>query len=285
VQVAVENRAHEDAAPESDGIADLFAALRGGEEQQEPLAEEPPAPEDEPGADLLEESVPPRQSVTPAEGADALAVRDRVLLPVQNRALRSIKRRIVDLQNRTLEELRLEGDWEPDRALFEATFADDLQTMSKESVVAGYAGAADLTGSAETPHPEIVEAPDATTGFASALAAAVGDSLEASATTEAGIRETASSVSRVFRTWRTDEAERRVRAVAFGGYHRGLLAGLRTLGVETVVGVPSGRRCASCPAELSWSTDDPPPGSTVIPPADAECVCTIAPAGPTPIPA
>ena len=52
----------------------------------------------------------------------------------------------------------------------------------------------------------------------------------------AGPLEVASAVARVFRAWRSDEAERWVRAVAYAAYHDSLLAGLAVSGVAEVVG-------------------------------------------------
>ncbi len=283
--------------PADDAIADLFASLRQEPEPRvtelERRAAEAPeeaqatADEGDPAAlgPVVTGTVVATQESPGAEvegDRSALDVRDRLLLPVQNRALRSIKRRIVDLQNRALEELRLDSAWRPDSAFFVAAFVDDLVSLARESVVAGYAAAADLTGGAETPHPEIDDVGDAAPEFSAALAEAVTHSLETATSSDAGDRERASGVSKVFRAWRTDEAERRLRVVAFADYHRGLLAGLGVLGVERVVGVPSGRRCSSCPADQSWSTTGEPPSGTVIPPAEVGCVCTLAPAGANP---
>ena len=49
--------------------------------------------------------------------ADPFALRERLLLPAQNRALRTVKRHLVEAQNRALEDLRLTDGWEPDASI------------------------------------------------------------------------------------------------------------------------------------------------------------------------
>ena len=58
-----------------------------------------------------------------------------------------------------------------------------------------------------------------------------------------GNRERGASVGRVFRAWRTDEAERRVRGVAHSEYNAGVAAGLDALGIDYSV-EPPGRDVA-----------------------------------------
>jgi hypothetical protein len=80
---------------------------------------------------------------------------------------------------------------------------------------------------------------------------AVAGAVDASA--GGGNRERAASVGRVFRTWRTDEAERRVRRVALSEYNAGVAAGLTALEIEYSV-EPAGR--------------DPSDADAVVIPAD-----------------
>jgi DivIVA domain-containing protein len=226
----------EEPQPESGGndLSGLFAALRD-EPQSEPPALEP--------AVVSQEKLrPARQSkavapvvaavrdVTPPRARDD-ELRDQLLLPIQNRALRGIKRDIVDLQNRCLEELRVEESWSPDEALFAGAFADDLDLLGRESLLAGFAAAREVAGAAETPHPAGVAFESPADEFVAALLAAVRGALERSRGAGTGARESASSLSRIFRTWRTDEAERRVRVVAEAAFDRGFRAALDSLGV------------------------------------------------------
>jgi DNA-binding response OmpR family regulator len=67
--------------------------------------------------------------------------------------------------------------------------------------------------------------------FVAALVAAVRAALERSRGAGTSARDTASSLSRVFRTWRTDEAERRVRLASEAAFDRGFRAALEALGV------------------------------------------------------
>jgi hypothetical protein len=93
----------------------------------------------------------------------------------------------------------------------------------------------------------------------------------------AGPLEVASAVARVFRAWRSDEAERWVRTVAYAAYHDSLAAGLAVSGVARVVPVAAGLLCAECPALRgeSWDPAGKPPEGTVRPPAQPGCICTI----------
>ena len=87
-------------------------------------------------------------------------------------------------------------------------------------------------------------------------------------------------MARVFRAWRSDEAERWVRAVAYAAYHDSLLAGLAVSGVSAVAPVAAGLLCAECPAGRGegWDPAGRPPAGTRRPPARPDCVCTVAPA-------
>ena len=91
--------------------------------------------------------------------------------------------------------------------------------------------------------------------------------------------EASSTLSRVFRAWRSDEAERWVRTVTYAAYHDSLLAGFSFGGVESVEGLAHGRLCDECPAAKGEAWDpagDPPPG-TAPPPAHLDCTCTVVP--------
>lgn len=86
---------------------------------------------------------------------------------------------------------------------------------------------------------------------------------------EEGSREVAAAVSRVFRGWRTDEAERRVSDLASSAYHDGLRATLA--GSRHLLGwVVSGRGCARC-REIAEQTEG------AAPPLHPGCGCTLAP--------
>lgn len=271
--------------PESvDPLAGLFASLRRPEEPEKSA----------PGEESITESKAEGQSAaspavapvsvlaapsTPDPGQpDPFGVRERLLLPVTNQALREIKRRLVDLQNLALEELRTHDAWSPDPSEFAAVFRDDVHTVSRESSVAGYIGAAELVGSSEAPPAPAVGSTDDADAFGRALGDSVASAIDKSRTAGAGPRQVASAVSRVFRAWRTDDAERRVRSVAYAAYHRSLLAALSELGLDEVRGWAAGRPCPQCPAGERWKTAEGPPAGTVVPPSEVDCICTVGPA-------
>ncbi|MBT8212325.1 MAG: hypothetical protein KJN71_04175, partial [Acidimicrobiia bacterium] len=273
--------------PESPELQALFASLR---EAPEPEPQPKPA---EKSADPVAEAEAAEAAGSPVAvavaspgtaahlEADPFDVRDRLLLPIENRTLRSVKRQLLDLQNRVLEDLRIAGvgDWNPEPAMFTAAFSDDIAGLVREAVVAGVTGAAEITGTM-TPQPPAPATSDAVSDFVDGLLRGLRNAHGDAATPGAGARKVSSAVSKVFRAWRTDEAERRLRAAARGAYHRGVVAGLGSLGVSMVVAVESGTPCDECPARdgLAWAVGDAPPPGTVMPPALASCACTVVPA-------
>ncbi|GMQ94253.1 MAG: hypothetical protein BMS9Abin12_1739 [Acidimicrobiia bacterium] len=175
-----------------DEIGSLFASLRdnssyslqegragvGSEEDSEPAS---PTKGDQP--DIESESVSPVEDEEPE-------VPHAKLIPLQNSALKDIKRSLVDLQNDALEHLRTDVGWVPSRTFtnrFKAPFSELAMeiTGSKDDGGAAKLFNVDLHG---------------------AVTGAIGKARDAGA----GERQVASSVSRVFRMWRADEAERRV---------------------------------------------------------------------------
>ncbi|MGH8912106.1 MAG: hypothetical protein ACRDVD_06295, partial [Acidimicrobiia bacterium] len=83
-----------------------------------------------------------------------------------------------------------------------------------------------------------------------------------------GARERSAAASRVFRGWRTDEAERRVRWVAMSSYHGALRSALDA-GDRPWSWVAAGRQCPAC-REAAQALDS-------VPPAHRDCTCTIVP--------
>jgi hypothetical protein len=210
--------------------------------------------------------------------ADPFALRERLLLPAQNRALRTVKRHLVEAQNRALEDLRLTDGWEPDASIVSEEVIEALVILARESMVAGFAAAAELTGADQTPQPDSVEPGDPSIEFGAALVEAAQGSVARSRESGAGHRETGSSLSRVFRSWRTDDAERRVQFASRAAYHVGLTAALAELGTKDVGVLVSGRPCPECPDNRGpWTISDGPPTGTTFPPARLECACTIVP--------
>lgn len=253
----------------TDDIADDGGGLPS--ESDEPSEPEPAPPEPTPAP--AEDPVPSR-----ADDLDAFALRERLLLPVQNRALRTVKRHLVEAQNRALEDLRLTDGWEPDDSIVSDEVVGALRILAQESLVAGFTAAAEMTGSEQTPQPGNVAPGDPSVDFGAALIEAVQASVDRSRKTAAGHRETGASLSRVFRSWRTDDAERRVRFASRVAYNEGVTAALDALGYPEVVVTASGHPCADCPATKGpWLISAGPPSGTKLPPARVECACTIVP--------
>ncbi len=277
------------AVPEA--IGDLFAQLRTDDDgsasepstQSHESASEPHVVEAA-SVDAVSENdeVQPQSAATARElSEEPFELRDRVLLPIENRTLRSLKRRIVDLQNRVLEELRVGDDgWDPDRSMFVAALSDDIARMNQESFVAGYASAAELVGEAATPPPDRAAAQVTSGDFVDALIGAVTEALQRARSSGGGSRRISAAVGRVFRAWRTDEAERRVRHASYLAYNEGLAGAYPELGIVRIMAAAPGSPCGDCPAGTgsSWEPGGALPPGTAFPPAGPQCRATIVPA-------
>ena len=253
------------------GIAALFAKLREpAEPESEPRPQPQPEPEPEPPAPML--------SVVPdLEWGEEFERRDRMLLPIENTGLRGLKRRIVELQNRVLEELRTSsGDYRLSQHYVAEMLGEDLDVVLRDSYRAGHVAAAE---SLDAEEPQLTGGPSQAlaAGFAADLHRDVQHVLDRGS--ESGSRRLSSDVGRVFRSWRTDDAERHVRLAARRAFNEGLLAGYDRLGVPAVELIAQGRPCGECGAEtgVSWVpvTEDPPGG--VVPPLGPSCRALVAP--------
>ncbi|MGI9667169.1 MAG: hypothetical protein ACR2N2_08720, partial [Acidimicrobiia bacterium] len=186
-----------------DTLGSLFAQLREPQDVEaasdpEPLEVEPAVAED----DTPETAVPAEVSETPAEAevpdapanpaATVPADDAATAIPLQNAALRTIKRTLVELQNEALEQLRNDASWSPGES-----FTDEFAEPFAELTTA-------LTGSPD---------PDPGQAFGADLYDAISSAIDHAREAGAGEREVSSAASKVFRTWRSDEAERRVTSV------------------------------------------------------------------------
>ncbi len=194
----------------SDDVTALFASLRG-----DGSAPEPPSPSDEPAPVAL--TANPVEDALASMSEEFLEERDARLLPIINRSLRGVKKAVTDAQNVALDGLRVDPDWIPDEARLADELKADLIGLWTESFTAGHEAAADMLGRRskrpETPRTNAAEE------FGESLAQAVTEALIAAGE---GQRERQSAASRVFRGWRTQEAERRIRELAFLGYRSGM---------------------------------------------------------------
>jgi hypothetical protein len=143
------------------------------------------------------------------------------------------------------------------------------------------AAAAAGTGAVAMGHePAASPTPVRVTPVAAAFAADLAGSLASALTRarEAGEdhRQLSALASRIFRSWRTDEAERRLRNLAQEAYGRAMLDALASAGVERVVWITDGRGCPDCPGfEGARSIDEVRSGP--FPPAHPDCGCALAP--------
>ena len=131
----------------------LFATLRSEPSEATPMAapEYPQesaadaAPRPDPAADA---NVRKSASV-PDE--DAIADRDRLLLPITNRVLRSVKRQLTEAQNIALEDVRVNETWNPKSVDLAERVRGDLLVLVQESYAAGQSAAGSILATS-TPH-------------------------------------------------------------------------------------------------------------------------------------
>ena len=261
VPPAVETAA-EPASQQMDDVEGLFARLREPVEMGEQA--------DTRAVDEGSEQPPEPRSTAVASGLDPFELRDELLLPVSNRALRNLKRQLTEEQNNALEAIRLdESGWMPDQETLEASLRPDLVVLAAESFAAGHAAAEKLTGDklARPPTPKSNLAGEFVKILTSELERAVSDGRSHGH----GSRQLGSDVSRIFRAWRTDETERRLRHYSYVAFNRGLVESLRSGEVAGLRWVVAGRGCAAC-RDLGGrdSFEDPPP-------AHEGCSCTVVP--------
>ena len=180
----------------SDDLTALFSSLR---ESGSHSVDEPPVEEEAPS------------------GIDWLDVRESKLLPITNRALRGIRKAITEIQNVALDSLRTESEWAPDRSQIVETVHAEILAVWSESFAAGHEAAEEMTRS-KLKRPKTPKS-SADDKFASDLANAVERALADAGATP---KSRQSAVSRIFRTWRSDEAERRIREISLHGYEAGV---------------------------------------------------------------
>jgi len=265
------------APPSDEGLDGLFASLRTDESSVLVASEAAQLSAEvasNVGADSLSEidrvSVPVRLDIDPYELADHL------LLPITNRILRSVKRQLTDAQNIALEGIRVdESDWEPGTGDLANDLHGDFVILAQESFAAGYSATETMTnktlGRAKPEDGDIIDHSDA---FASGLSDALSEAFLPSET----VRANSSATSRVFRVWRTDEAERRVRHRARDAYHRGISRALAVAGIDSMFISVGGRGCSDCRAAAERGSE--PTGGDfdgTMPPLHDGCGCTVVP--------
>lgn len=248
-----------DARSGADVLESLFARLR-----QPVTAAESDEGEDEAIPEVADRPVEVAHN---GDSPDPFEIRDEVLLPIANRALRNVKRQLTEAQNTALESIRIDDKgWEPDTDAIASGIRPDLVVLAAESFGAGHRAAEALAGSELTRPPAPSEQADG--GFAEALSADLTKALADGRAHEHGARQLASDISRIFRAWRTDEAERRVRHLSFVAFNRGVAA---SLGGGELRWVVAGRGCAACRDHGGRTVEE-------LPPLHEGCACTVVPA-------
>lgn len=259
--LAMEVEAEEGSSLFVEEVDGLFARLRDPARAKQRAARAEEAPLPAPG--------PAPETVSPTLEVDPFEIRDGLLLPITNRALRNLKRQLTEEQNGALERIRIDHvGWEPDSESLQANLRPDLIVLAAESFAAGHAAAESLSSS-KLSRPVTPTDPIASE-FVASLTADITRVLTDARAHDHGSRQVAAEVSRVFRAWRTDESERRVRHFAFAAFNRGLVSSLPD-GTASMRWVVAGRGCAKC-RDLG--------GREIVeevPPAHEGCGCTVVP--------
>ena len=277
-----ERLSYGDLDPQEPGLSEALAAeverlrdvvLASSERDVSRTAGEPPGPADiESLFDSLRTGSAAEVGVEAAPDAPApVARRDRTVIPAYNTGLREVKRRLVDLQERALEALASGGS-PPSPQEIAAELAPLLESVVQRAAAAGFA-----TGRATVAVDGPPEAGDRPTRLVERMANDLASQVRSAGSSSGdGQEQTAAAVSRVFRTWRTDQAERWVRTVAYAAYNDALLAALARGGVASVRGVAYGAPCDACPgpARLEWAPGESPPDGAGVPPVGVDCLCT-----------
>ncbi len=207
-------------APSHDDVEALFDALR-----LEPGPSRPSPGPKEPVAESQEQA-----AGVPVPRADPAETQARLLVPIVNERLRNVKRRLTDAQSEALEALREDAEWTPDPSAVADELRSDLVGVVREAYTAGARGASDLFGI----DPIEIEPPptDPSGDFADEMSKDLERILDEGRKSGQDATTLSSSVSRVYRTWRTDQAERRVAVLAEGAYREGMQSILAKAGME-----------------------------------------------------
>ena len=198
---------------------------------------------------------------------------DRLLLPIINRTLRAVKRQLIDIQREQIEGLEADTEGRQPRSGLSSSLVHLISVMEREAADQGLTAAAEMTGARVA----VMRGEAPAEGGESFLTALFDDVsqavLDARGAGLAG-RELAGAATRVYRAWRTGEAERRLRFLAGRAYHHGLMRSLGEAGVgEYRIEVNEG--CGECgPLAGAVLPRDQVP--TV--PIHSECRCMVIPA-------
>ena len=161
-------------------VDDLFSSLRG----------ESPK---EPSTDAVAEPAQPAERSSIA-AADPIDLRDRLLLPIQNRTLRDVKQVILDVQNEGLAALRTAGAWSAAADDLAGRFGGPIDQMARLAAEAGADAAVELVG---------IERPAVVLGARSSgligdMAASLASQLQENLS-ENG--DSSTTLRRIFRAW------------------------------------------------------------------------------------
>ncbi|MEX2323984.1 MAG: hypothetical protein WEA29_09475 [Acidimicrobiia bacterium] len=203
-------------------------------------------------------------------GDDPLAVRDRRLMGLHNAALRDVKRRIAELQDRAIEGLE-QGEWSPAAEAIGSDLTALLEPFLARASSAGADEARQTTGV----DPVIPKAGRARS-MVGTMAGELGSQLRAALSRGGAAAERITAIRSVLRTWRVDDAERWIASILIAAFNDAMIVSLEAGGFDRLQGLSSGVGCTDCLGAdgAVWELADPPADKRV-PPADANCRCGV----------
>lgn len=261
-------------------MADVEQIRRGGEESPTPrvtdqTAEEPRIRRPELGEigslfEALRSTAEHQVGAGGQSGEDPLVVRDRRLMGLHNAALRDVKRRIADLQDRAIAGLE-QGEWSP----ASEAIGSDLTALLEPFMARAASAGADEARKATGVEPVIPKAARARS-MVGTMAGELGSQLRTALSRGGASADRITAVRSVLRTWRVDDAERWVASILIAAFNDAMIASLEAGGFDRLRGVPSGVACTDCLGAdgAVWEMADPPADKRV-PPSDANCRCGV----------
>ncbi len=250
-----------------DELGNLFDLLR------DPSDSKPPTGSGAKSGDEVSEETAVEDLIAP-ERPDPIELRDRSLLPVMNRALRAVKRALSEIQNGQMEQLKADLDgFESGSGPLGALVDPELLILVREAHVAGVEAAANLGGVDDLDRSAIDRPTAVEASFVQDAHAAGVEAIDVEKAAGSEVAEVTAAVSKVYRVWRADEAERRLRHLAYQHFHEGMVAGLSLTEISEVSIEITGAGCEICTAAAGvfaiGSLDSLPPFHD-----DCRCVLT-----------
>ena len=224
---------------------------------------------------MREATIPAAGTARSGKALTPLERYDFELLPIVNRAVRGVKRQLTDIQREQIRALELDPEgWIPRRPDFGPYLIHAVSVMEREACERGFVTATELSARRRLTPPSREVSLGEGRAFIDDLFDGVSASIRTAREANRSDRDISSDLSTVFRRWRTEEVERRLRLLAGRAYHRGLVDGLERAGMDELL-VVAADGCDTC-AQFGGGALAPDDLPEV--PVHEGCRCTVIPA-------